>query len=79
MKLHLVFDRLTGEIKSQPVPDDAELTSLVHDCPECRASPEAPVVLDGSALHDQAAVEAALTEALARAGIPWRRRSRGRR
>lgn len=51
------------------------LADVMHDCPECRAAPahgERPAVLSAEAL------EAALDEAL-RAGVPWRRRHRGRR
>ena len=101
MRLHLVFDRISGELKAQgksgqlysdkdiavaekrgdnSVLDDLDvgqsfnLADATHECPECRAAiahGERPVL-------SPEALDAALEEAL-RAGVPWRRRHRGRR
>jgi hypothetical protein len=88
MRFHLVFDRLTGELKAQgksgQLYSDKEIAvaekhgdgSVLDDLDvgESFTLPSAhePVALSPEAL------DAALDEAL-RAGVPWRRRHRGRR
>jgi hypothetical protein len=89
MRLHLVFDRLTGELKAQgksgqlysdkdiAVAEKRGDSSVLDDLDAGESFTLARAVSTPVALSPEA-LDAALDEAL-RAGVPWRRRHRGRR